>query len=92
MNVLFLAAVSAATLLVSTASATAAAPINPAGHWEWQRTAQYGPRAAMTASRRVWIADPAAVAASDCGNSPKVMSSTDCMAMMAAPLAVSSRG
>jgi hypothetical protein len=82
MNALFFAALSAATLPVSTAPANAAALTSPAGHWEWKQIAQYGPRAASPTSHRVWIADPAAMAASDCGKMPKVLSSADCMAMM----------
>jgi hypothetical protein len=82
MNALFLAALSTATLLVSTASTNAAAPSSPAGHWEWQHTAQYGPRAALATSHRVWIADPAATAANGCGKMAASMSTADCMAMM----------
>jgi hypothetical protein len=85
MNTLFLAALSAATLPISAAPANATVPTNPAGHWQWQHTAQYGPRAALTASHRVWIADPAAMAASDCAKMAKAISSADCMAMMDAP-------
>ncbi len=92
MNALLLAALSAATLSVSTSSADASAPNNPAGHWEWLHTAQYGPRAASLTSRRVWIADAAVIAASDCGNMPEALSSTDCMAMMASPSAARAKG
>jgi hypothetical protein len=92
MNALFLAALSAAALFVSTSSADASAPNNPAGHWVWLHTAQYGPRAASPTSRRVWIADAAAIAASYCGNMPKALSSTDCMAMMATPSAAPAKG
>jgi hypothetical protein len=75
------AAFAAATLLASVASARTA-PANPVGHWAWQSTPQYGPRATVSGARRIWIADPSATAARDCCDMPKRMSSADCMAMM----------
>ena len=36
------------------------------GHYEWQRAAQYGPRAPLQAPRRVWVSDALQVASCNC--------------------------
>ena len=50
-------ALGVAVVIASSASA-AANPQTPSGHFEWRSTAQPGPRAPITAPRRVWIASP----------------------------------
>lgn len=92
MRYVLFAALSAATFVASAASAHTAAPANLVGHWEWQSAPQYGPRATLTGARRVWIADPTATAARDCGDMAKSMSSADCMAMTDAATPTPAKG
>lgn len=71
----------AAIVAVSSASAS---PINAenqkqAGHWEWRSGPSYGPRAPVTAPRRVWVADAAQTAACDCAMMKQA--SDTCMSM-----------
>jgi hypothetical protein len=92
MKTMLFAGLAAATFVASAVSAHTAPPANPAGHWEWQSAPQYGPRATLTGARRVWIADPIATAARDCGDMAKSMSPADCMAMMDAATATPAEG
>lgn len=55
-------ALGVAAALASSAS-IAAVPQTPSGHFEWRPTAQSGPRAPLTAPRRVFIASPNAPSA-----------------------------
>lgn len=41
--------------LSTTASATGMQPSH--GHYEWRQTPQFGPRAPVTAPRRIWVSD-----------------------------------
>ncbi|MGL4302935.1 MAG: hypothetical protein ACRCS5_09545 [Sphingomonas sp.] len=75
------ASISAFTL--APAFAQGAASGQAQGHYEWQRTPQYGPRAPLTAPRRVWVPDATQVASCDCDMMK--MSTTgaaDCMKRM----------
>ncbi len=49
----------------------------PQGHWEWRSAPQFGPKAPLTAPRRVWVPDTAQMANCDCDMMK--MSAADCM-------------
>ena len=81
MKTMFLASLSVAALFASASPAMAAAH-SSAGHWAWQASTQFGPRPSMPAARRVWVADPATAAKSDCNAMSASMPAANCMAMM----------
>jgi len=56
MKLLVFAALSAVST-ASVASAEQRMAVNEAGHWEWQSTPSYGPRAPLPAPHRVWVPD-----------------------------------
>lgn len=86
------AAAAAATFLLSSTGATAFAangqPAPTGGHFEWRSQPNYGPRSPMRAPLRVWVADPKAMAASNCAMMSGV-SVADCMGMPIQQKAVS---
>lgn len=65
----------AAAIVAASASAFTFAPAfaqnsapdaRPGGHYEWRQMPQFGPKAPMTAPRRVWVPDAPQVANCNC--------------------------
>lgn len=54
---LFVFAALSAISTMSIAGVEPHAATNGGGHWEWQSTTSYGPRAPLPAPHRVWVAD-----------------------------------
>lgn len=71
----------ALAVLALSAASTAAFAENsdrrPGGHYEWHQVPQFGPKAPLTAPRRVWVPDAQQIANCDC-DMMKV-SAADCM-------------
>lgn len=78
----------AATIVAASISAFIIAPTLAQGHavssmhdhYEWRSGPQFGPRAPLRASRRVWVSKGAQVAGCDCG--VMKMSSADAISCM----------
>ncbi len=69
-----------AVLALGTASTAAFAADSDApkgGHYEWRQVPQFGPKAPLTAPRRVWVPDAQQAANCDCDMMK--MSASDCM-------------
>lgn len=63
----FIAALSAAVTFVGAAGAALAhTAAGLAGHYQWRAAPQYGPRTPLKAPQRVFVADGATEARSDC--------------------------
>ncbi|WP_454885859.1 hypothetical protein [Sphingomonas oryzagri] len=75
MKMLVLAAV---TIAAAVSPAVAAPPTSPQGHYEWSVPHQFGPRAPLEASRRIWVPAKTQMASCDCA-----MMKTDARACMA---------
>ena len=71
----------------STVAFAADSGARPGGHYEWRQVPQFGPKAPMTAPRRVWVPDMAQMANCDCDMMK--MSAVDCMMNMHKPKAPS---
>lgn len=79
MKILVLAAATIAAA-VSPAVTASAPATSPQGHYEWSVPRQFGPRAPLQASRRIWVPAKTQLASCDCA-----MMKTDargCMASM----------
>ncbi|WP_120252485.1 hypothetical protein [Sphingobium sp. YG1] len=76
----------AAAIVAASASAFTFAPAfaqdsaASAGHYEWRAAPQYGPRAPLQTSKRVWVPDHAQMA--NCNCDMMKMSAADCMKEM----------
>ena len=49
------------------------------GHYEWQQTPQYGPRAPLQAPKRVWVPDAPQMADCNCDMMKMSSAAADCM-------------
>jgi len=76
----------AAAIVAASASAFTFAPAfaqdsaASSGHYEWRAVPQYGPRAPLQTSKRVWVPDHAQMA--NCNCDMMKMSAADCMKEM----------
>lgn len=77
MKMLVLAAATIA-VAVSPALAASAPSTSPQGHYEWSVPHQFGPRAPLEASRRIWVPGKTQIASCDCA-----MMNTDARGRMA---------
>ena len=73
-------AVATIAATVSPAVAASAPATSPQGHYEWSVPHQFGPRAPLEASRRIWIPDRTQMASCDCAMMKT--SARDCAASM----------